>query len=66
MMSEIFLNALVIAYAIYHTAVVFGWTLLLFDIYNDKSDQSSCPENPGLSNITLNLYPIAVFGIFFN
>jgi hypothetical protein len=41
MMAEIFLNALVIAYAIYHTAVTFGWTLLLFDIYNQVSISST-------------------------
>jgi hypothetical protein len=46
MMAEIFLNALVIAYAIYHTAVTFGWILLLFDIYN-QDDPSGCAECPG-------------------
>ena len=46
-MAEIFLNALVIAYAIYHTAVVFGWALMLFDIYNQNGEQIGCPESPG-------------------
>jgi hypothetical protein len=49
MMAEIFLNALVIAYAIYQTAVAFGWTLLLFDIYNEFNEQTGCPESPGIS-----------------
>jgi hypothetical protein len=46
-MAEIFLNALVIAYAIYHTAVVFGWALMLFDIANQEGEQTGCPESPG-------------------
>ena len=46
-MAEIFLNALVIAYAIYHTAVSFGWALLLFDISHQSEEQNGCAESPG-------------------
>ena len=48
MMAEIFLNALVIAYAIYHTSVFFGWTLLLFDINHQSEEQNGCPACPAL------------------
>ncbi len=48
MMAEIFLNALVIVYSIYQTAVAFGWTLLLFDIYNEFNEETGCPESPGI------------------
>ena len=64
MMAEIFLNALVIAYAIYHTAVTFGWTLLLFDLYN-QDDPSGCPESPGLNKLSSICYLKSIKNKFF-
>ena len=57
MMAEIFSNALVIAYAIYQTAVAFGWALLLFDIYNEFNEETGCPESPGISDFRAQLHP---------